>query len=65
MLACAYRASASPFVGALTPPTWTEVHERVAAGLRPYDFTQRFAFGRLAQVGDLWAGAPARRPGAA
>ena len=55
-LACTCRASASAFAGVLTPLTWTEVHERVAAGLRPHDFTQRSVFGRLPRVGDLWAG---------
>ncbi len=63
-LACAYRASASPFADVLTSLRWSQVHERVAAGLRPYDFTRRSVFGRLARVGDLWAAlrpvAPAR-----
>ena len=54
-LACAYSARASPFAGVSTPLTWTEVHEGAAAGLRPHDFTMRSIFGRLAQVGDLWA----------
>jgi len=54
-LACAYSARASPFAGVSTPLTWTEVHEGVAAGLRPPDFTMRSIFGRLARVGDLWA----------
>ena len=54
-LACAYSARASPFAGVSTPLTWTEVHEGVAAGLRPHDFTLRSIFGRLGQVGDLWA----------
>lgn len=53
--ACAYRGSASPFAGVLTPLTWAEVHEGVAAGLRPHDFTLRSVFGPLAPVGDLWA----------
>lgn len=60
-LACAYRASASPFAGVLTPRMWTEAHELVAAGLRPHDFTQGSVFGRLPRVGDLWA---ALRPAA-
>ena len=63
-LACAYSARASPFAGVSTPLTWTEVHDGVAAGLRPHDFTLRSIFGRLEQVGDLWAAlrtsAPAR-----
>ena len=54
-LACAYSARASPFAGVSTPLTWTEVHEGVAAGLRPPDFTVRSIFGRLARIGDLWA----------
>ena len=54
-LACAYSARASPFAGVSTPLTWTEVREGVAAGLRPNDFTLRSIFGRLEQVGDLWA----------
>ena len=54
-LACAYSARASPFAGVSTPLTWTEVHEGTAAGLRPCDFTLRSIFGRLEQVGDLWA----------
>ena len=53
-LACAYSARASPFAGVSTPLTWTEVHEGVAAGLRPQDFTVRSIFPRLEQVGDLW-----------
>ena len=63
-LACAYSARASPFAGVSTPLTWTEVHEGVAAGLRPHDFTMRSIFERLERVGDLWAAlrtaAPAR-----
>lgn len=54
-LACAYSARASPFAGVSTPLTWTEVHEGAAAGIDPRDFTMRSIFGRLAQVGDLWA----------
>ena len=54
-LACAYSARASPFAGVSTPLTWTEVHEGVAAGLRPRDFTVRSIFPRLEQAGDLWA----------
>ena len=54
-LACAYSARASRFAGVSTPLTWTEVHEGVAAGLRPHDFTMRSIFGRLERVGDLWA----------
>ncbi len=54
-LACAYSARASPFAGVSTPLAWTEVHEGVAAGLRPHDFTMRSIFGRLERVGDLWA----------
>ena len=54
-LACAYSARASPFAGVSTPLTWTEVHEGIAAGLRPQDFTIRSIFPRLEQVGDLWA----------
>ena len=54
-LACAYSARASRFAGVSTPLTWTEVHEGVAAGLRPHDFTMRSMFGRLERVGDLWA----------
>ncbi len=54
-LACAYSARASPFAGVSTPLTWTEVHEGIAAGLRPQDFTMRSIFGRVEQVGDLWA----------
>ena len=54
-LACAYSARASPFAGVSTPLTWTEVHQGVAAGLRPRDFTVRSVFPRLEQVGDLWA----------
>ena len=46
-LACAYSARASPFAGVSTPLTWAEVHEGVAAGLRPHDFTMRSIFGRL------------------
>ena len=54
-LACAYSARASAFAGVSAPLTWTEVHEGVAAGLRPHDFTLRSIFGRLDQVGDLWS----------
>ena len=54
-LACAYSARASPFAGVSTPLTWTEVHEGVATGLRPRDFTMRSISGRLERVGDLWA----------
>ncbi len=54
-LACAYSARASAFAGVSTPLAWTEVHEGVAAGLRPRDFTMRSIFGRLERVGDLWA----------
>ena len=53
-----------PVAGVSAPLTWTEVHEGVAAGLRPHDFTLRSIFGRLERVGDLWAAlrtsAPAR-----
>ena len=61
-LACAYSARASPFAGVSTPLTWTEVREGVAAGLRPNDFTLRSIFGRLEQVGDLWAGIRTAEP---
>ena len=61
-LACAYSARASPFAGVSTPLTWTEVHEGVAAGLRPHDFTLRSIFGRLARIGDLWAGLRTAEP---
>ena len=54
-LACAYSARASPFAGVSTPLTWTEVHEGIAAGLRPHDFTLRSIFSRLERTGDLWA----------
>ena len=54
-LACAYSARASPFAGVSTPLTWTEVHDGVAAGLRPDDFTMRSIFGRLERIGDIWA----------
>ena len=61
-LACAYSARASPFAGVSTPLTWAEVHEGVAAGLRPHDFTMRSVFGRLERTGDLWAGLRRSRP---
>ncbi len=61
-LACAYSARASSFAGVSTPLTWREVHEGVAAGLRPQDFTLRSIFGRLGQVGDLWAELRAAEP---
>ena len=61
-LACAYSARASSFAGVSTPLTWREVHEGVAAGLRPHDFTLRSIFGRLGQVGDLWAELRAAEP---
>ena len=61
-LACAYSARASSFAGVSTPLTWREVHEGVAAGLRPHDFTLRSILGRLGQVGDLWAELRAAEP---
>ena len=61
-LACAYSARASPFAGVSTPLAWTEVHEGIAAGLRPQDFTIRSIFPRLEQVGDLWAKLRAAEP---
>ena len=61
-LACAYSARASTFAGVSTPLTWAEVHEGVAAGLRPHDFTMRSIFGRLERTGDLWAGLRRSRP---
>ena len=61
-LACAYSARASAFGGVSAPLTWNEVHEGVAAGLRPHDFTLRSIFARLDQVGDLWSGLRAAKP---
>ena len=61
-LACAYSARASAFAGVSTPLAWTEVHEGVAAGLRPHDFTMRSIFTRLDQVGDLWAELRSTKP---
>jgi bifunctional non-homologous end joining protein LigD len=51
-LACAYSARGSDFAGASTPLTWKEIDE----GLDRRDFTIATLPGRLAQVGDLWAG---------
>ena len=61
-LACAYSARASAFAGVSTPLTWNEVHEGVAAGLRPHDFTLRSIFARLDQAGDLWSGLRTAKP---
>ena len=61
-LACAYSARASPFAGVSTPLTWKEVHEGIAAGLRPHDFTMRSIFTRLEQMGDIWAALRAAEP---
>ena len=61
-LACAYSARASAFGGVSAPLTWNEVHEGVAAGLRPQDFTVRSIFARLDQVGDLWSGLRTAEP---
>ena len=54
-LACAYSARATSFAGVSTPLTWPEVHEGVATGLAPQDFTIRSIRARLDRVGDLWA----------
>jgi bifunctional non-homologous end joining protein LigD len=51
-LACAYSARASDFAGASTPLGWEELDDR----LDPRAFTIKTLPGRLAEVGDLWAG---------
>jgi bifunctional non-homologous end joining protein LigD len=51
-LACAYSARASDYAGASTPLTWDELGD----GLDPRAFTIKTLPGRLAAVGDLWAG---------
>ena len=61
-LAAAYSARASPFAGVSTPLTWNEVHDGLKTGFSPRDFTMENVFGRLAEVGDLWAGLRAGEP---
>ncbi len=51
-LACAYSARASDYAGASTPLAWNELTD----DLDPRAFTIRTLPGRLAEVGDLWAG---------
>ena len=51
-LACAYSARGSDHAGASTPLTWKEIDD----GVDRRDFTIATLPGRLARVGDLWAG---------
>jgi bifunctional non-homologous end joining protein LigD len=51
-LASAYSARASDYAGVSTPLAWKEVHD----GVRREDFTIQTVPGRIAKVGDLWAG---------
>lgn len=51
-LACAYSARGSAFAGVSAPLRWDELD----AGIRPQDFTIDTMPGRMAEVGDLWAG---------
>ncbi len=51
-LACAYSARGSDYAGASTPLTWREIDD----GVDRRDFTIATLPGRLADVGDLWAG---------
>jgi bifunctional non-homologous end joining protein LigD len=57
-LASVYSVRANAFAGVSTPLTWDEVE----AGVSPKDFTMANFAGRLAAVGDLWAGLRRARP---
>jgi bifunctional non-homologous end joining protein LigD len=55
-LACAYSARASDYAGASTPLAWDELEDGPQGRLDPRAFTIQTLPGRLAEVGDLWAG---------